>query len=344
MAGVVVCDQLTLSMSGVLCKFACSTMIAKACVAHEGFAAGGVAPSVTIAKLRIKNVPGVLHTVQLEASEDPQELWLAPAPKVAKSKVDDETAAMLAGFEALDPKPKRPRSDRNGSASGSGLASARGPVRDGVALPAFAAPPGDDEDDFVRCGAASDEEEGALQEVDLEGVARPNLSDVLRTTSGAASSSGVLPPAAEMLGSSSSSSSAPANAAAASSASSSAAPAVVAPPPPVSAWWVTRTGRKALCSSCHAPIDAYASRVLLQPDKALVRNVRIWRDVWWRYYHLHRDCIPAEGPDLVEELLIVDLKPLPAKMHESREQYQACVVEDRRKFLEEFPRRSGRIA
>ena len=161
-------------MSDVLCKVTCSTMLAKQCVTPEAFVAGAVAPSVTIAKLQCTNLPGVLHTVQLVASEEPKELWLSRAPVVAKPKVDEEAAAIFAGFEALDPKPKRPRnasSSGDRSASGSGLAADRGHARDGVVPPVDAVQPGVDEDEFVRSGAASDEEgdAGPFHDVDLDG-------------------------------------------------------------------------------------------------------------------------------------------------------------------------------
>jgi hypothetical protein len=58
-------------------------------------------------------------------------------------------------------------------------------------------------------------------------------------------------------------------------------------------WWLTRTNRKATCATCRAPIDAGCFRVLFHPNESSVEDRRIWKHLFWRYHHVHRDCLPC---------------------------------------------------
>ena len=362
--------------------FTCSTMLARACVTPDVFAVGKPNPSIMLARLTCSNIRDVLHSVTLESKEEPRELWLARARPKPKPKMD-VLAHIAAGFEALAPTPKRLRKHGGGNGDDGPLGHgvARLPraeaVRDVVPPPEEVAASCPDE--FGECarGDIDDHEDLDDEDNDLNAAhtliasaasksppaasARPSPSSVV---AGAASSSSSSAPASSSSSSAAASSSsssalassstssgvagAPSSSTSSAPASSSSSSAVPAPASssdkaPHVPWWLTRTGRTAKCSSCGNDILAHEARVLFQPDKATVKGLKVWRDVWWRYYHLGRKCIPADADDLDEHVLRVDFAFLPARMKESVEQYREAREQARAKFIAEFPHRSGRV-
>ena len=122
-----VLGQLSLRTSAQGLVFACSSMLAKACVVEDKFLPGAPNPSITLTRLKCKNIPGILHSVTVDGAGEAEELWKAKVRKTAKCATPGEGpgGSILAGFEALAPKVKRAR-------TGSGNRGGRGD-------PAFAA-------------------------------------------------------------------------------------------------------------------------------------------------------------------------------------------------------------
>jgi hypothetical protein len=99
--------------------------------------------------------------------------------------------------------------------------------------------------------------------------------------------------------------------------------------------WLTRTGQTATCQSClkhkrELRIENYEARVLWQNDPNKVADKRVWRKVWWQYYHNDRRCLvdlpvdPAEVDDVLG-LLVDDFKKLPKRLKESDADYKAAI-------------------
>ena len=306
--------------------FASSSMLAKACIIEERFQPGAPNPSITLTRLKCKNISGILHSVTLDSAEEPAELWKAKVRDKAKCKDPGEGLddSILAGFDALAPKVKRARAG-NGD-GGQGSSGGGGPVGapslgDGADVVPAA------EDVALQCGDELQEwcggDDSEESDFDADAVADSCLP--------AGPDTDKKEPMEELL---SKGTDAPkAKVAKGGSASG-----------PHEPWWVTRAGRQAKCSSCGESIAAHGPRVLYQPDKADSTDHRVWRDVWWRYYHLDRRCIPAEPPDFDLGLLRVDFKPLPQKMKETPEQYREAQEDAAKKFGVEFPLRCGVIA
>jgi hypothetical protein len=329
--------QLSLRTSARGLVFSCSSMLAKACVVEDKFQPGTPNPSITLTRMKCKNIPGILHSVTLDGEEESEELWKAKVRKTAKCTTPCEApdGTILAGFDALAPKVKRARTG-NGGGQGSGggdpALAAHGPVGApdlGVGpdtVPAAEVVSLQCDDELQECCREEDSDDS-----DFDPVAEADA--VADSCSLAAEHATTKPTLQESMGTAAPPVTAKGGESKAGSSSSSATPS--------EPWWVTRTGRQATCSSCGKQIAAHEFRALYQPDRATVQDLRIWRNVWWRYYHLDRRCIPAEPPDFDVSRLCVDLKLLPQRMKETPEQYHKAQEDARAKFEVEFPHRHG---
>ena len=110
------------------------------------------------------------------------------------------------------------------------------------------------------------------------------------------------------------------------------------PPDAWSYWWLTRTIRKSTCASCRSTIGQAEFRAIYHPNPLSVRDVRVWKDTFWRYYHIDRRCLPiGEGVKVLDvETLIIDCAPIPKRAAESKEQYRASVADAKKLLADEF--------
>ena len=100
----------------------------------------------------------------------------------------------------------------------------------------------------------------------------------------------------------------------ASPAASSVAPAVPAVHKP---FWLTRTSRGATCSGCQGKIAPSELRLVYEPGRSTVTNVRVWRSVWWTYHHLEAACIAGVVTGFRDSDLQMDIAPLAKRAKES---------------------------
>ena len=68
--------------------------------------------------------------------------------------------------------------------------------------------------------------------------------------------------------------------------------------------WLTRTCRAATCAACKAQIPGWSPRVLYHPNPGRVKDLRRWRDTFWRYFHCEKGCIIASP---AQEFMLRDL-------------------------------------
>ena len=94
------------------------------------------------------------------------------------------------------------------------------------------------------------------------------------------------------------------------------------------AWALTRTARKATCAACRATIPGHTVRLVHQPNPA-GKDPRVWGQLFSKYYHVEAACIAklscddlADAPCRDEDILKLDIAPLPKSHHESPEQYR----------------------
>ena len=114
-------------------------------------------------------------------------------------------------------------------------------------------------------------------------------------------------------------------------------------------FWLTRTNRKARCSNPDCKykdkkISGYEVRALYHPDKAMVKDLRVWGKRWWKYYHLDTECLKtvpilglriwAAQVDQGIERLIIDFAPLPKKKKETHDQLSVAQSDGKAKLLE----------
>ena len=100
------------------------------------------------------------------------------------------------------------------------------------------------------------------------------------------------------------------------------------PPDDWSYWWLTRTNRQSRCACCRGAIAKGEFRAIYHPNPKNVADVRIWKDLFWRYFHLSRECLPVmEGlVRLNMEKLVTDAAYLPKSAKETQEQYRAAIA------------------
>ena len=56
-------------------------------------------------------------------------------------------------------------------------------------------------------------------------------------------------------------------------------------------WWLLRTNRKSQCNGCGECIQAYEWKYSFYPGPEMIADFRVWRRVWWKFYHANRDCV-----------------------------------------------------
>ena len=74
------------------------------------------------------------------------------------------------------------------------------------------------------------------------------------------------------------------------------------------------------CRDC----GASAHRIIYEPDKAKAKTPKKWSTIFWRYYHIHRDCLrdltePLDWKDPPAQPLPMDVAALPVKAKETPE-------------------------
>ena len=93
-------------------------------------------------------------------------------------------------------------------------------------------------------------------------------------------------------------------------------------------WWLTRTSRKATCAGCRLDINSHEFRLLCEPDPKNVADRRVWRKVWWYYYHVVSSCVAHQSTPLRHASeLQCDVAPLPRSRRESVSEYNERVDE-----------------
>ena len=100
---------------------------------------------------------------------------------------------------------------------------------------------------------------------------------------------------------------------------------LMAPPPHVF-WWLSRTNRQAKCFACQKMIPGQSYRAIYEPDKAAVKNLKVWSTVFWKYFHINSECL--KHPMLVAPLPPADeiryeVSELPKAAKESAEMRDA---------------------
>ena len=134
-------------------------------------------------------------------------------------------------------------------------------------------------------------------------------------------------------------------------------PAPPAEPDPHVFLWLTRTGRKATCSTCGADITGGEFRCIYHPDPAIGRMDRCWQTMLWTYRHIDRRCLAPVVPLLRAAhagrprgaisstatfleaqgwQLLEDIGPLPKSSRETREARLASTADARQKLETEF--------
>ena len=101
-------------------------------------------------------------------------------------------------------------------------------------------------------------------------------------------------------------------------------------------YWLTRTNRGATCSRCKEKILPNEFRLIYEPDKKNIKDLRRWRDVFWTYQHLKASCVQHLPAPFVASELQVDVAPLPRRMKESESDRAAAIQDDREKAAAAF--------
>lgn len=89
------------------------------------------------------------------------------------------------------------------------------------------------------------------------------------------------------------------------------------PPQPHKPYWLTRTARHATCKGCGQAIAPNEFRLLFEPDKAKISDIRVWSKVFWTYHHLKARCLRTLEAPLVVESVMTDIAPLAKRFKES---------------------------
>ena len=97
-------------------------------------------------------------------------------------------------------------------------------------------------------------------------------------------------------------------------------------PPPIVLWWLSRTNRQAECFACQKMFPGQSCRAIYEPDKAAVKNLKVWSTVFWKYFHINSECL--KHPMLVAPLPPADeiryeVSELPKAAKESAEMRDA---------------------
>ena len=105
-----------------------------------------------------------------------------------------------------------------------------------------------------------------------------------------------------------------------------------APPPPDTpaasgrtAWWLTRTGKRATCLGCNTAIDSYEFRLVYEPGPDEVPNPRKWRTAFWKYFHVRSSCLRHGRLLLPSDPLGVEVSRLPKARQETLDQYNETI-------------------
>ena len=91
-------------------------------------------------------------------------------------------------------------------------------------------------------------------------------------------------------------------------------------------YWVTRSLRKATCSACGHDIPGRTYRVVFEPNPREVEDLRRWRAVFWRYYHIAKECLGHLTQPLPQGQLPLDIAPLPKESDDARAATTAAAV------------------
>ena len=123
------------------------------------------------------------------------------------------------------------------------------------------------------------------------------------------------------------------------------APVPTEPPPRAIVWWLSRTNRKGTCTGCNETIDAQAFRLIYEPQPHEVSNPKVWKQGFWKYYHVRATCLRHHhAPLQPDDELGVEVAHLPARCKETLPEYHLVIAAQKvnaRRAFADIPALSG---